>query len=119
MPNFNIKTNLLALKGSFMANVKGKKSIIIPVKDANLFLGEKGCYLDSLAVALREPRYEDTHYIRQSFSRDAYEAMSKEDKEALPIIGNMRPAPDFTPREMKVNETISDEDISLDEDLPY
>ena len=120
MANFNVKTNLLALKGAFMANVKNKKSIIIPVKDAHLFLGEKGCYLDTTAIALNTPKYEDTHYVRQSFSKEVYESMSKEEKDALPIIGNMRPAPDFAPREMEVTETISDADIdmNLDDDLP-
>lgn len=119
MPNFNIKTNLLALNGAFMANVRGKKSIIIPVKDAHLFLGEKGCYLDSMAKVLNSPKYEDTHYIRQSFTREAYEAMSQEVKDALPIIGNMRPAPDFSPKEMEVNETISEDELNVDEDLPF
>lgn len=95
MDNFSIKMNLLKIKGAFLTNLKGKtetkRCLIIPVDDAGLFVGEKGCYLDAVAIAMNEPKYSETHCLKQSLEKERYEAMSEEERKAQPIIGVMKP----------------------------
>lgn len=98
--NYTIRLDLLRLNHAAMANIKGrsgavKRCLVIPVDDARLFLGERGCYLDLNAWEGREPgRYGDTHGVKQSLRKEALDAMSDEERRALPFIGNMRPRED-------------------------
>lgn len=54
MSNSSIKVNLLQLKGAFVTNLKGKtatkRCLVIPVDDANIYVGQKGCYLNMTAI---------------------------------------------------------------------
>jgi len=96
MSNFSIKHDLLRLKGAFVTNLKGKtgtvkKCLIIPVEDAGLYLGEKGCYLNTTAIELREPKFSDTHCIKPDLAKELRESMSEEERKAVPILGGMHP----------------------------
>ena len=94
MANFSIKVNLLKLTGAFLINFKGntttKRCVVIPIDDSNLFLGEKGLYLDLSALELNEPKYQESHCIKQSLPQEVFEKMSEEERKATPIIGGMR-----------------------------
>ena len=95
MANYSIKTDLLKLKGAFVTNIKGKtttkRCLCIPIDGSGLFLGEKGCYLNMTAIEMNNPQYNDTHCIKQNIERSVYDAMTEEQRRAMPIIGSMRP----------------------------
>jgi hypothetical protein len=74
-----------------MVTPKGTKVIVIPIAENNLFEGEKGLYLDIVGFERKEVKEgEDTHLLKQSFSKEKLAAMTDEAKKALPIIGNAR-----------------------------
>lgn len=93
--NLQIKVNLTKIPGAALVNLKGKEAtkqcIVIPVEDAHLFVGEKGVYLNLTGIAFKEPKYDDTHLIKQSLDKETYSAMTKEQQDAQPIIGGIRP----------------------------
>ena len=86
MANFSIKADLLKIKGAAIINLKGKtatkRCLVIPVDDSGLFVGEKGVYLNMTAVEMREPRYGDTHCVKINLDRDAYNALSEEERKS-------------------------------------
>lgn len=93
MANYSIKTDLLKLQGAFVTNIKGKtatkKCLCIPIEESGLYLGQKGCYLNTTAIEMQNPRFEDTHCIKVAYDREVYEQMTEEQKNALPIIGGL------------------------------
>ena len=50
----------------------------------------KAVYLDLSAFALREPKYDQTHLVKQSLPKEVREKMSKEELDAMPILGGMK-----------------------------
>lgn len=124
MPNYGIKIDLLKLKGAFMRNLQGKsatkKCIIIPVDDCDgMFLGEKGCYLNMTAIEMQNPQYTDTHCIKPDIPKEQREAMTDEQRKAIPIIGGLH-AIERQPQQMSVDTTIgADAFAPDDEDLPF
>lgn len=124
MSNYGIKIDLLKLKGAFMRNLQGKnatkKCIIIPVDDCDgMYLGEKGCYLNMTAIEMQNPQYSDTHCIKPDIPKEQREAMSEEQRNAIPIIGGLH-AIERQPQQMAVTETINAGAFSPeDEDLPF
>ncbi len=109
MANYSIKADLLKLKGAFLTNLKGKtatkRCLIIPVDDAGLFVGEKGIYLNMTGVEMREPKYGDSHCVKINLDREVYNAMSEEERKAIPILGGMHEI-EQTVRTMRVNGTL-------------
>lgn len=95
MSNSSIKVNLLQLKGAFVTNLKGKtatkRCLVIPVDGANIYVGQKGCYLNMTAIEMQNSQYGDTHCIKQNLEKSVYDAMTEEQRRAMPIIGSMRP----------------------------
>lgn len=121
MSNYSIKLDLLKLKGAGVTNIKGrtatKKCLVIPIEDARLFLGGKGVYLDLSAWESREPgKYGDTHGVKQSFPKETLDAMSEEERKALPYLGNMKPIVQQAAQQMPVNGYVAMDD---DPDLPF
>jgi len=66
--------------------------IVIPIQKNKLFVGEKGVYLDLIAFERKERKSDedDTHIIRQSFSKKQRENMSEEELKNLPILGGIK-----------------------------
>lgn len=96
MSKFTLKLNLLALKNAAVTRLKGaqetKLCLVIPIDDNHLFVGEKGVYLDLTAFELRETgRSGDTHLLKQSLPKQAYKAMSEEERRDKPLLGSMKP----------------------------
>lgn len=94
MTNYGIKIDLLKLRGAFMRNLKGqtttKRCLIIPVDDCDgVFLGEKGCYLNLTAIEMQEPKYTDTHCIKVNLPKEQREAMTDDERNAIPILGGL------------------------------
>jgi hypothetical protein len=68
--------------------------LIIPVKENNLYEGKEGMRgLNLKAWAVREPKTENkktnTHILKQTVGKEAYENMTEEEKREMPIIGNI------------------------------
>ena len=124
MANYGIKIDLLKLKGAVMRNLQGKaetkRCLIIPVDDCEgVFLGEKGCYLNMTAIAMQEPKYKDTHYIKVNIPKGQWVAMTEDERNAVPILGGLH-AIEAQQATMQVNETIGQEAFApSDDDLPF
>lgn len=119
MSNLSIKINLLKLQNAALVNITGKtgvtkKCIVIPVEDANLFVGEKSVYLDASAFEIREPKYDQTHLIKQSLDKDTYQAMTEDERNNMPILGGIKP---FIAKAMEAQEDMQVDDETSD--LPF
>lgn len=86
--NYGIKVNALKYQNAGVLNIKGrtgtKRCLVVPIED-NLLLesvnedgSPKAVYLDLIAFALREAKYEQTHLIKQSLPKVIRESMTKE-----------------------------------------
>lgn len=122
MSSYAIKLDLKKLNRTGLVNVKGKRCVLIPVDDnKEIFVGGKGIYLNLNCIELKTPsQFGDTHLVKGNLDRDAYNALTEEERKALPILGNARPF------ERKQSEqpgvTIADADIApVDDydDLPF
>lgn len=125
MSNFSIRLDLLKLQGAFTRNLKGKtatkRCLIIPVDDNDcVFLGEKGCYMNVSAFETRNNQYGDTHLVKPDIPKEKRERMTEEERNAVPILGNMRP---IQPQQGTVNGTMQSADFVNEqgeqEDLPF
>lgn len=98
MSRINGKLNLASFKNSVITafgkdlnGIKaGAKVLIIPIEENSLFLSDKGSvYFDF--VAFENDKLKDfTHAIKQSFSKEKRESMSKEEQYAQPFFGNIK-----------------------------
>lgn len=99
--------------------LKGKTStqecIVIPVKTAHLYEGEKGIYLDLTAIEPKQPSFGQSHFIKQNLPEAVYKALTKEEQDALPIIGNVMT---FAPRTMQAADDLP-EGGQIEGDLPF
>lgn len=121
MANFGIKIDLLKLKNSFVTNLKGKtetkRCLVIPIDDTQLFLGEKGIYLNLTGVEMQKARYDETHFVKQKLQKEVYQAMTEEERKQQPILGSMRPIASVQ-KQMEVKTTTDTTQVELD-DLPF
>lgn len=93
MDNLSIKVDLLKLNGARVVKANGVTGLFIP-SEANkeLYIGQKGAYLNLTAIQLHSPSpYGDTHIVKGNIPRDAFDAMTDEQRKYLPILGNARP----------------------------
>jgi len=68
--------------------------LILPIELNSLFVGEKGgVYLDLVAFEIdpskRNANSKDTHLIKVSLPEEKRKAMTEEQKNAQPIVGNL------------------------------
>lgn len=120
MSNLSIKLNLSKLKGSALTKLKNKQGqevrcVIIPVDENGLFVGEKGVYLDLTAFEMQNPAYDQTHFVKQSVSKEKYQAMTEEQRNSVPILGGLKP---FGKIEMAPTDEYSVPEGQTD-DLPF
>jgi hypothetical protein len=90
------KVNLLQYQAALM-RIKDKagvpvECVVIPIDKNHLVKGEKGVYADFAAFEFKnkQENSKDTHLIKQSLPKEWFQAMSDEDKKAMPIFGNLR-----------------------------
>lgn len=94
MGNISIRLNLRQLKHvrRTMTGQDGRKLdvIILPIEENQFYVGEKGDYLDITAIEIKNKvgDSKDTHLLKQSFPKEMYDAMSEEQKQSYPILGN-------------------------------
>jgi len=100
---------------------KGKtgmvKGIFLPIENNHFFEGKDGnLYLDIVAFALKEPKDGQSHLVKQSLPKDVREKMSKEEQNAIPIIGSLDV--DGTRAETS-NNAAPETTFGDDDDLPF
>lgn len=95
MSNISIKINLGALIHG-KADVLDKNGVmqeclVIPLAPNKIFKGKKTYSLDLVAwpYKTKPENSKDTHYIKQSFTKDEINAMSEEEKANLKFFGNL------------------------------
>ena len=101
MTDFNGKLNLLKLKRAGIMQIQGRtgvlRCLVIPVEDNNIFVTTdennhpKAAYIDLTAWELKNPKYDETHMIKQSLPKEVREKMPDEEKKAIPILGGLKP----------------------------
>ena len=101
MTDFNGKLNLLKLKRDGIMQIQGRtgvlRCLVIPVEDNNIFVTTdennhpKAAYIDLTAWELKNPKYDETHMIKQSLPKEVREKMTDEEKKAIPILGGLKP----------------------------
>lgn len=73
------------------------RCLVIPVEDNNIFVTTdennhpKAAYIDLTAWELKNPKYDETHMIKQSLPKEVREKMTDEEKKAIPILGGLKP----------------------------
>lgn len=99
MPNYTIKVRLDKLDGATLqTNPSGKRALIIPIEDADLFVGQNGAvYLD---LSMWENRngidnYGNSHSVKKSYSKEMRERLGADAIKNKPYLGNAKPMPDF------------------------
>lgn len=94
MGNISIKINLRQFKNVIkdMKRQDGTtvKCLVLPIEQNQFHVGEKGIYADLTAFEIKNKvgDTKDTYLVKQSFSKEVFDAMSDDDKKALPILGN-------------------------------
>ena len=101
MTDFNGKLNLLKLKRAGIMQIQGRSGVlrclVIPVEDNNIFVTTdennhpKAAYIDLTAWEIKNPKYDETHMIKQSLPKEVREKMTDEEKKAIPILGGLKP----------------------------
>lgn len=123
MANYSIKTDLLKLQGAFVTDIKGrtvtKRCVCIPIDESGLYLGQKGCYLNTTAIEMQNPRFEDTHCLKVAYDREVYERMTEEEKNALPIIGGLHELKRKPQAAVDLNANTNPYMVGAEEDLPF
>ncbi|MCM8906809.1 hypothetical protein [Tenacibaculum finnmarkense] len=126
MGNISINLNLTQLKHvrKKMQGASGKVDcLIIPIKENDLFVGEKNISLSLSAFGLKSKRdnSKTTHIIKQQYSKELYDLLTDEEKREMPIIGD---AVDWSQTELAPvsSATITDSSLNMQEeqdDLPF
>ncbi len=102
MKNFNIKLNLMKLSRTGIMQIQGRgevlRCLVIPVEENHIFVSAdeqtnrpKAAYLDMSAWVIQNPKYDETHLIKQSLPKEVRDQMDEQEKKAQPIIGGMKP----------------------------
>ena len=93
--NLSIKVNLTKIAGAHFITLPGQKGptkcIVMPVDDCHLYIGEKGVYLDLTAYQYKDQKFVDTHFIKPNLPKEVFEAMTKEQQDAIDICGGVKP----------------------------
>lgn len=68
------------------------KVIILDGPSNHLFFSDKGSvYIDLVAFENREIKYDNTHSIKQSLSKEIRDKMTEDQLKSMPFLGNMKP----------------------------
>ena len=122
MDNYSISLDLTKLRNVGITEIKGrtgmKECVVIPLEDnPEIFRGKKGCYL-SMAVFLRKTadQFGNTHLLKASYPKEVLDKMTREEKYAIPILGNMKP---MGGGPVQTEDYGYESAASDDEDLPF
>lgn len=118
----NIKLNLTQLKCAKMKSEKtGGTLLVIPVLENDLYESEVGnIYLDLIAWPLKTTQKDQTHLVKQSLPKATREKMSKEEMQAMPILGNLKVWEDAAGTHTEPAPNVTSTDVAAGVgDLPF
>lgn len=118
MKNLSIKIDLLKIKHSGIVNLTNKKKekikcLVIKLDNEDLYIGEKGIYLNLTGYEVEESKFNQTHILKINYDKDFFSKMTEEERKNTPIIGNIK---EFEKKEI---ETTLKDVILEEEDLPF
>lgn len=98
MANLSIDINLMKLSRVGVASIHGVKCVVIPAEENDIYIGvdeqnkAKSAHLHLSAWENKNgvSQYGDTHYVKNSYSKEFREAHPDVTKDS-PIIGNAKP----------------------------
>lgn len=124
---FQVSLDLEKLKGAIVTTTKkGTKVLVIPVEQNHMKLGSKsGCYLNGTMRQRNEAdKYGNTHFFKAYVGKEVFDAMTDEERNAIPIFGSAKPMSvrditreEFIDKQIKESEKKSNSDF--DDDLPF
>lgn len=120
--NYNLSIDICKLRDSGLATLKGRRCIIVPL-DVNHIEEKNGrAYIpvtmwertDRATGSPQPDQYGSTHYLRLDLRREVREAMTAEERKAVPYLGSAYPA---GPREAPAAElSVTESEV---DDLPF
>lgn len=82
-----ISVNLSLLRGSQKATLSGQNGVFIPASET--YVSRKGDSIVQLNLLRIQPdKYDNTVLVKQLVAAKAYEAMTDEERRAIPILGH-------------------------------
>lgn len=127
MDSINFNVNLLKLSRAGVVSIKGVGCVVIPIEENDIYVSQdretgkaKSAYLNLTAWANKNglSQYGDSHYIRQSFSKEAREANADFVKKA-PVLGNGKPVQSQGNAASSVVVQSVDNQLDNNDDLPF
>lgn len=123
--NYNLSIDICKLHDSGLATLKGRRCIIVPL-EANGLEEKNGKVFIPATMWERTDRnsgkpvpdqYGSTHYLRLNLKKEVRDAMTDEERKAIPYLGNAYPA---EPRQEAARQLpVTDNDLPAgDEDMP-
>lgn len=95
--NYSIKIDVKKLNKAFVMPIQGKSAtvecICIPLTE--FFEGKKGEAYCNIEIVERKNgvgQYGDTHFAKQQLEKASYQALSEEQRKAIPILGSFQPS---------------------------
>jgi len=127
MANVTQKINLAALKHVEMEFPKTDgtkiKGMFIPYEANHIFVSDKGSRnIDLISFELKEKKEWGTHMTKQSLPKDVREKMTDEEKNAMPIFGNLNLDSQKAATESSSNAApggVFDPTTTCGDDLPF
>lgn len=101
MERVSINLNLHKLKATGVVELIGKsgakkRCLVIPIDDNDLFVSDKGVYLN--LIAFPNDKVEgQSHIVKQSFNKARRDSMTEEERNSLPILGGIQKPKEQTP----------------------
>ena len=122
--NYNINLNLKALKNARIYNIKtetgSEMNLTIPIEKNDLYVGEKGIYLNITAWENDKLKDGKTHLIKQSFSKKARAAMTADELKSQPLLGDGKPFEKLSaPIQSDGDLDLTDQPAADIDDLPF
>lgn len=135
--NLQGSINLLKLDKAGLATIDGKSGpklcVVIPVEDNDIYVSRdnalrpKAAYLSFAAWANRGEngvdKYGNSHYVKQSFSKEYREGGTGDGMRDKPIIGNLKRLvmPDKADRQIDRADNAQTTHVAIDskDDLPF
>lgn len=114
--------NLMKLQGAFLRTMAGKTAtkqcVCIPIEDAMLHSTENGIFLDIIVFENDDDkiRYDQTHSIKQSFSKEQREKLGDT---LTPYLGNLRIIKKTDMASQAAAEEAKHGQIPVEDDLPF
>lgn len=94
--NYSLKIDVKKLNKAFVMPIQGKTATVecvcIPISE--FYKGKNGDLYCSFEIIERKQvgQFGDTHMVKQQLEKASYQALSEEQRKAIPILGSFQPS---------------------------